>query len=37
VTFWNLQPDDDHDFALGAPDLNILMYVLDELRESPCS
>jgi plastocyanin len=27
VTFWNLQPDDDHDFALVAPDLNILMYV----------
>ncbi len=27
VTFWNLQPDDDHDFALVAPDLDILMYV----------
>jgi plastocyanin len=27
LTFWNLQPDDSHDFALVAPDLNILMYV----------
>jgi plastocyanin len=27
ITFWNLQPDDDHDFALLGPDLNILMYV----------
>ena len=27
LLFWNLQPDDDHDFALVAPDLNILMYV----------
>jgi plastocyanin len=27
ITFWNLQPDDDHDFALLDSDLNILMYV----------
>jgi len=27
ITFWNLQPDDDHDFALLSPDLSILMYV----------
>ena len=27
LTFWNLQPDDDHDFALIAPSLDILMYV----------
>lgn len=27
ITFWNLQPDDDHDFALVAPNLDILMYV----------
>jgi len=27
ITFWNLQPDDDHDFALLGPDLSILMYV----------
>jgi plastocyanin len=27
LTFRNLQPDDDHDFALVAPDLNMLMYV----------
>ena len=26
-TFWNLQPDDDHDFALLGPDSQILMYV----------
>jgi plastocyanin len=27
ITFWNLQPDDDHDFALLGPDLQILMFV----------
>ncbi len=27
ITFWNLQPDDEHDFALVAPNLDILMYV----------
>lgn len=27
VTFWNLQPDDDHDFALLARDGAVLMYV----------
>lgn len=27
ITFWNLQPDDDHDFALLNADLSILMYV----------
>ena len=27
LTFWNLQPDDDHDFMLADPDLNVLMHV----------
>jgi plastocyanin len=27
ITFWNLQPDDEHDFALMGPDSQILMYV----------
>jgi plastocyanin len=27
ITFWNLQPDDDHDFALLGNDLQVLMYV----------
>lgn len=27
IEFWNLQPDDEHDFALVAPDLTVLMYV----------
>jgi hypothetical protein len=27
ITFWNLQSDDDHDFALLGSDLSILMYV----------
>jgi plastocyanin len=27
ITFWNLQPDDEHDFALVAPNLDIVMYV----------
>ncbi len=26
ITFWNLQPDDEHDFALLGPDLSVLMY-----------
>ena len=27
ITFWNLQSDDDHDFALLGQDLSVLMYV----------
>jgi plastocyanin len=27
IEFWNLQPDDEHDFALLGPDLKVLMYV----------
>jgi plastocyanin len=27
ITLWNLQPDDDHDFALLGPDSQILMFV----------
>ncbi len=27
IEFWNLQPDDEHDFALLGPDLTVLMYV----------
>jgi len=27
IEFWNLQPDDEHDFALLGPALNVLMYV----------
>ena len=27
ITFWNLQADDDHDFALLGTDLSILMYI----------
>src|SRR5690242_17954982 len=27
IEFWNLQPDDEHDFALLGPDLSVLMYV----------
>jgi plastocyanin len=35
VTFWNLQPDDDHDFALLGPDWSVLMYVdLPPLRKT---
>ena len=26
LTFWNLQPDDDHDFMLAAPDSTVLMH-----------
>jgi plastocyanin len=28
ISFWNLQPDDDHDFMLVAPDSQVLMKVL---------
>src|SRR4029450_11641941 len=28
ISFWNLQPDDDHDFMLVDPDANVLMKVL---------
>src|SRR5690349_12463355 len=27
IEFWNLQPDDEHDFALLGHDLKVLMYV----------
>jgi|SRR5579862_1275937 plastocyanin len=27
LTFWNLQSDDDHDFMLADPDLNVMMHV----------
>ena len=27
ISFWNLQADDDHDFMLADPDLNVLMKV----------
>jgi plastocyanin len=27
VTFWNLQPDDEHDFMLAAPDSTVLMHL----------
>jgi plastocyanin len=26
ITFWNLQPDDNHDFALLGPDFQVMMY-----------
>jgi len=26
LTFWNLQPDDEHDFMLAAPDSTVLMH-----------
>ncbi|HVC45495.1 MAG TPA: hypothetical protein VND20_11815 [Candidatus Binataceae bacterium] len=26
IEFWNLQPDDEHDFALLGPDFTVLMY-----------
>ena len=26
ITFWNLQPDDEHDFMLAAPDSTVLMH-----------
>ena len=28
ISFWNLQPDDDHDFMLVGPDAHVLMKVL---------
>jgi len=28
ITFWNLQPDDDHDFMLAGPDGHVLMKAL---------
>jgi plastocyanin len=35
ITFWNLQTDDDHDFALLGSDFSILMYVdLPPLRKT---
>jgi len=27
LTFWNLQPDDEHDFMLTAPDFTVLMHL----------
>jgi plastocyanin len=27
LTFWNLQPDDEHDFMLTAPDSTVLMHL----------
>jgi len=27
LTFWNLQPDDEHDFMLADPDLDVMMHV----------
>jgi plastocyanin len=27
LTFWNLQPDDEHDFMLAAPDSRVLMHL----------
>lgn len=27
LSFWNLQSDDEHDFMLADPDLNVLMHV----------
>jgi plastocyanin len=35
ISFWNLQPDDEHNFMLVDPDLNVLMKVtLPPLKES---
>ncbi len=35
ISFWNLQPDDDHDFMLADPHLNALMMVkLPALQET---
>lgn len=28
ISFWNLQPDDEHDFMLADPQSNVLMHVL---------
>ena len=27
LTFWNLQPDDEHDFMLASPDSRVLMHL----------
>lgn len=36
ITFWNLQPDDDHDFMLTDPDSNVRMKVtLRPLQKVP--
>lgn len=36
ISFWNLQEDDDHDFMLADPDLNVLMKVqLPALQKTP--
>lgn len=36
ISFWNLQPDDEHDFMLVAPDLTVLMKVqLPPLQQTP--
>ena len=35
INFWNLQPDDEHDFMLVDPRLNVLMHVtLPPLQET---
>ncbi len=35
ITFWNLQPDDEHDFMLSDPQSNVLMHtVLPPLKET---
>ncbi len=35
ITFWNLQPDDEHDLMLVAPDSRVLMHVvLPPLRKT---
>ena len=35
ISFWNLQPDDEHDFMLVAPDAQVLMHVvLPPLRKT---
>ena len=38
LTFWNLQPDDEHDFMLAAPDGTVLMHLkLSRSRRRPTS
>ncbi len=35
ISFWNLQPDDEHDFMLSDPKSNVLMHiVLPPLKET---